>query len=79
MENMARRPELFTDENIAFETGVCRERRAITVPVTKEGLYNGNGQYRHSTHNKRFHITGFDKLTDEWFGRGYIEVEKKSI
>lgn len=75
---MAKTPELFTDTNIVPELGKCKTRIPVTVPVTAEGLYNGNGQYPEAE-DKILPITGFDKVTGEWFGKHSIEEEKNSL
>ncbi len=72
------KPELFIDENIVPEWGKCKKRIPVSVPVTLEGAYNENGQYRNAK-GKTLPIIGFNKLTGEWFGQGFIEEEKNSI
>ena len=75
---MARTPELLADTNIVPELGKCKTRIPVTVPVTAEGLYNGNGQCPEAE-GKILPITGFNKLTEEWFGKHITEEVKNSI
>lgn len=75
---MARTPELFIDKNTDPERGRCKIRIAVTVPVSPDGAYSGNGQYRNAK-DKTLPIIGFDKIKGMWFGRGFIEEEKNSI
>lgn len=76
---MPKTPELLLiDSDISFEAGKCKTRIPVTVPVTAEGLYNGNGQCPEAK-DKILPITGFNKLTGEWFGKHSIEEEKNSL
>lgn len=69
------KPELFLEQTVRDKYGRSIDRTPVSVPVTPDGGYNGNGQYK-KIKEGHMQIIGFDKLSGDWYGRGYIEKEK---
>lgn len=69
-------PELFNNTNdIILKHGECL--KTVTVEITAEGIYNGNGEYQ-DPKDMLFKIIGFDRSNGRmfWIGRGYIKEQQ---
>lgn len=63
-------PELFNDRSM-----VPGKPLTVTIPVSPEGIYMGNGEYTNPL-DPLFRVTGFKKNSDgstSWTGIAYIK------
>lgn len=71
--NRIEAPELFNDPKTV---ALGRDERliAVSVEVSPEGVYIGNGQFK-DPGDEIFKIIGFDRSNGSgfWIGRGYIK------
>lgn len=73
MKSTEMMPELFSNRDQVI-TGRGGKIVAIDVPISPEGTYSGNGQFRHPG-DMKFTIKGFDKTQGDeviWYGQGFI-------
>lgn len=73
-----RKPEVFSDSDIVIlRRG--EQLVPVDVPISPDGGYIGNGQFKSNAKKKSFPtIIGFDKTGEQeiWFARGRVKVSK---
>lgn len=74
MSKIIEAPELFSDPK-AITLGRGERLIAVSVPVSPEGVYTGNGEYK-TLENEIFRVIGFDRSNGRefWIGRAYIRT-----
>lgn len=80
-ENIVNAPLLYNDRKIA--EGACQRHEhvsLVSVPISPDGAYDGNGEYTVPDGIGVLSIDGFTKGEHEtlWFGKGYV-IEKDEI
>jgi len=63
--------ELFNNPNVTLERG--ENLKPVTIPVSPEGIYIGNGRFR-DPEDQIFRIIGFDRTNGRefWIGRAWV-------